>query len=517
MAAVELNKRGFVVAILATVFVLIPAASRALAQTLPRVERVRFERLNFNVDDKIPARELLPTPPKTPSTGMLITDDLARVPEVQFQEPIVVKKAKPDQNVSDKERARVAEELTKTTRKAMLQNAHQLAKINYLNLKKRDLFMETLLESRPDLAGLPFMMGDACRVQPADRPDFKNEVTLVRDLHDQGVNKAGQKSAERFWTQYDTELLAQRMKKKDRRHKDQFTVDSLMQILGPEPREYQLGLVPRLKEFGNERATQALVRLAVFSTDAEVRRIAVEALQKRATKPSTDILLQGLRYPWPSVAQNSAEAAVQLKRADLIPELIKMLEEPDPRAPRVRHERGKKTPVVRELVRINHHRNCMLCHAPGNTEDVTKDSPTNATWTEVEKGVQSRMVHGFPTLDPNIVVASVPTPGEDIESVRYYSFASPDMLVRADVTYLRQDFSLLQKVEGAYPWPDMQRFDYLVRTRALSESEAQTYREAFADKSAASPYRQAALSALRRLTGKDLGTTAEQWRTALGL
>ena len=32
---------------------------------------------------------------------------------------------------------------------------------------------------------------------------------------------------------------------------------------------------------------------------------------------------------------------------------------------------GKKVPVVREMVRINHHRNCLLCHAPAVIDEVS--------------------------------------------------------------------------------------------------------------------------------------------------
>ena len=55
--------------------------------------------------------------------------------------------------------------------------------------------------------------------------------------------------------------------------------------------------------------------------------------------------------------------------------------------------------------------------------------------------------------------------------------SSPDLFVRVDVTYLRQDFSQLQPVEDANPWPEMQRFDFLVRTRTVTEAEAADYRE----------------------------------------
>ena len=54
--------------------------------------------------------------------------------------------------------------------------------------------------------------------------------------------------------------------------------------------------------------------------------------------------------------------------------------------------------------------------------------------------------------------------------------ASYDILdnlsVRADVIYLKQDFSVLQPVANAKPWPRMQRFDYLVRKRELNAEEA---------------------------------------------
>jgi hypothetical protein len=91
--------------------------------------------------------------------------------------------------------------------------------------------------------------------------------------------------------------------------------------------------------------------------------------------------------------------------------------------------------------------------------------------------------------------------------------------VRVDVTYLRQDFSLLQPVADANPWPEMQRFDFLVRTRVLTESEAATYAERLGptEPSRPSPYRRALLTALRGLTGRDTGPTADAWRRLLEL
>jgi hypothetical protein len=499
MAALRKTSRGIgvVVALVASVMVLGPGASSAPGQQAPRFEKIRFDKLDFNVDDKIPLRDLLPPAPKTVAPQPLAGNNLAAVPEVQLEEPRVVKTAKPDA-------------VAAAVRKSMIQTAHQIAKVNYLNLKKSDSFMERLLENRPDLAGLPFVIGDACRLPKSDRLDFKNEMDLIRSRLNGAVETGGM---QRFWKD-DDDHVKERRKEKVSAARERFRVAAFRQIIGQNPPE----LVPRLAALSKsapKEATQVLAEMAVFAPDGKVREAAVSALHKLPADPATAVLLKGLRYPWPSVAQNSADAVVQLKRADLIPELIKMLEEPDPRAPVIVAD--KKAPVVRELVRINHHRNCLLCHPPGNTPDILRiNKSSDDKPSKIENGVQSTLLYGSPQFDPEVLVAPVPTPGAPIVPSAYYSGSSPDIVVRADATYLRQDFSLLVKVADADPWPEMQRFDYLVRTRVLTESEAAICRKAFGG-DGPSPYRQAALSALRRLTGKDAGASAEQWRSALGL
>jgi hypothetical protein len=151
---------------------------------------------------------------------------------------------------------------------------------------------------------------------------------------------------------------------------------------------------------------------------------------------------------------------------------------------------GKPALVVRELVRINYHRNCLLCHAPSNTG----------------------------TVAPNTLTPGVPIPGEPLTHNPYRSI-SPDVRVRLDVTYLRPDFSVLQAVADAHPWPEMQRFDFLVRTRTVTEEEAAAYRQALAKQEAGkqSPYQRALLGALRELTGKDTEPSADAWRRLLDL
>jgi hypothetical protein len=136
------------------------------------------------------------------------------------------------------------------------------------------------------------------------------------------------------------------------------------------------------------------------------------------------------------------------------------------------------------MVRVNHLRNCFLCHAPS-----------------------------LDTRDP--VQGSVPTPGQPLPA-GYSAGRGKGPFVRADVTYLRQDFSVMQRVEKPDRWPAWQRFDFLVRTRALTPQEA-----AALDKGEPAPHRmlypqrEAVLFALRELTGEDLGPGGADWRRFL--
>src|SRR5207302_7046716 len=181
-----------------------------------------------------------------------------------------------------------------------------------------------------------------------------------------------------------------------------------------------------------------------------VRLAAVDALKVRRERDYTNILLGGLRYPWPDVARRAADALIKLERTDLAPQLVDLLDQPDPRAPVVREENNKRVQEIRELVKINHHRNCLLCHAPANTGNVSADTLT----------------------------AAVPVPSDPLPSPSQgYQNSLPDILVRLAVTYLRQDFFMFQAVADANPWPEMQRFDFLVRTRPISDKEADAYRD----------------------------------------
>jgi hypothetical protein len=269
-------------------------------------------------------------------------------------------------------------------------------------------------------------------------------------------------------------------------------VAALEQVLGAETPAMQLSLVQHLEAIADAEATRALTRLALFSPTDEVRKGALKALEQRPGREVNEVLLRGLRYPWPVVANRAAEAAVQLGRKDLVPQLVDLLGEADPRMPVVEAKDGKKVHVVRELVRVNHTRNCLLCHVPGNGTDQV--------------------------LGLGLITAQIPSSPPDSPSDGYRNEPGfPENLVRIDVTYLRQDFSTMQPVANSQPWPQMQRFDFFVRNRQLTEVEAGDYAKKLAKDEEASPYRKATLVALRQLTGKDAEPTAAAWRRVLDL
>jgi len=219
-------------------------------------------------------------------------------------------------------------------------------------------------------------------------------------------------------------------------------VAPLQQLMMDQDKQARRTLISLLREIDDRTATAALARRALFDLDPENRDQAVQSLKDRAADDYTPILLEGLRYPWPAVAHNAAAALVQLKRDDVVPQLIAALNRPDPDVPFL--EEG--VPKVRELVRVNHHRNCVLCHAPSTAQD-----------DPVRGGVPS---------------SSLPLP--DPFSVEYYSSSSFERFARADVTYLRQDFSVSMKVADPGKWRATQRFDFLVRVRELTKEEFAT-------------------------------------------
>jgi len=253
-------------------------------------------------------------------------------------------------------------------------------------------------------------------------------------------------------------------------------------------------------------------------SDAKAREAAAGGLRIRRDQDYTAILLDGLRYPWPVVARRAAEALVRLERKDLLLHLIATLEAPDPRLP----EQREGVWQVRELVRINHHRNCLLCHAPAKQNTLLRlRDPSLKTLQTLRDEVSKVLREAKLREERENLLAPMPLPNRSFDQGKDTYRGDHEMeriLVRVDVTYLRQDFSAMLPVENAAPWPDFQRFDFLVRTRNMPAAEATALRQRLQPGAAGrvSPYQQAALFGLRELTGLE-ATSALEWRRLLKL
>jgi hypothetical protein len=417
-------------------------------------------------DPSAPLASLLLPPPKANKAPVYVGDDLACVPELALE-------------------ALPAEELT--TEQWRRRKALVSAAALHLNGKEEDGFLKALLRSRPDLAGVPFVMGDACRTEGDRRAVFKEAAELRVRTHPLVVFS-------RRRTSRRTEVPDPGPGAEKRQPFWQAHTAVAAQVLPAESVEGQLTQLRVLASIPRPEATRALARVAVFSSEEAVRASALEALSVRRERDYTSVLVAALRYPWLAVATNAAQAIAQLDRKDMTPQLVAVLDEPDPRSPRTEKVGGIDVTVAPELVRINHLRNCLLCHAPAEPGKVPEGT----------------------------LVAEVPLPSEELPDTSMgYGRSSSNLLVRElvriDVTYLRQDFSALLEVTEKSAWPAAQRFDFVVRKRILIPAEARDLRArlARANPKGVSPYQRAAAQALRRLTGRDLGTKAQPWRRLL--
>jgi hypothetical protein len=429
------------------------------------------------LDPNTPVEKLLPTPPrKQPALEPVVAQDLAEVPELTLHDPL------------DK---------ILTAAQAREQIANLTARINLLDKKKTDGFILALVEHRADLRGLPFLLGQDCRQSDDSRQAFTELLSVVRVsmpanvvFTPEGFFQTTPATAAKYWKRFDNFLKAGNFKLKNKELLYPTLTDILMQAFGPESVAMRKGMIDFLASVNTPGSTKALARLVIFSPEPELHIAAHAKLKFRNPKDYAEILLRGLRYPWPDVVERSAMAIIALERVDLVPKLITLLDAPDPRLPQPREVQGKPMYVAEQLVRINHHQNCLLCHAPANSTKFSSDLTT----------------------------APVPLPGEKLPSPHdYMRHAQGKFSVRVDVTYLRQDFSRLQKVANAAPWADMQRFDFFVRTVTMSPEEAKVYEKQFRDKTAGqeSPYQRALLTALRALTGRDAPPNAAAWRRML--
>jgi hypothetical protein len=320
-----------------------------------------------------------------------------------------------------------------------------------------------LLAKRPDLRGLPMRRGAECRVSREAARKMAELAVHIRATPSRSLSLHSLQDppvSERVISNLRQETLS--------------TAVQLLQVESPLERR---SLAKALAGIPGRVSTALLARQALFDLSFDVRAAAIGALKKRSADDYRPILLDGLRYPWAPVADHAGEALAALRDDGAVLNLVALLDEPDPCAPtRCKDDKW----VVREVVRINHFRNCLLCHAPSS-------SPEDS-------------LRGL-----------IPIPGKPLPRVAYYG-SQRGYFVRADVTYLRQDFSTCERVAEHREWPEWQRFDYLVRTREMTREEFMAHaKKAPAPERSHYPQKDAVLFALRELTGRTAGENSADW------
>jgi HEAT repeat protein len=262
---------------------------------------------------------------------------------------------------------------------------------------------------------------------------------------------------------------------------------AMTQILMAEDVPLRLVLVDMMADIEGKAATVRLAQRAVYDLSPEVREAAIEALHQRPFVEARQTLVDALRYPWPAVADHAADALAALGDRDAAPLLVALLDKPDPAAPFATQAGAS----VREVVRVKHIENCLLCHAPASGRDPVTDVDPFAGRPQqtYELGRYGR--------------PRIPGSGNGVWANR--------VLIRADVQFLRQDFSITFPPGRNFPSVDGLRFDFLVRTRPLKPAEVQEWKQQPKPDATAYPQREATLYALRAVTGEDAGPTTEGW------
>ncbi len=310
-----------------------------------------------------------------------------------------------------------------------------------------------LLARRADLAGLPFRSGVAARLAAAAAQHLAKGSTALEKLRD--TELAGALKRDEAWGR------AER-------------IPALMQVLMVRAESGRLALAGHVAGIMGKEASAALAQIAVYDPSPDVRREAITGLDGRPAAEYRADLERGLMSPWPAAAEHAAEALVALRRVEATPALIAAYEAPDPQAP---YTKGAgPTRFVKELVAVSHRANCLMCHPASLTE---ADQP-RAVVPSQEELMRVGMGYGF--ILPR---ASSPT---------------KRTFVRADITYLKQDYSVILGGE---------RHDLFVRERLSTPKDAAA---ALARrKKGRTAHQEAAAFALRELTGQDAGPGLENW------
>jgi HEAT repeat protein len=364
--------------------------------------------------------------------------------------------------------------LTRANRQAMIRSYETASGTGSLEFQPNVLF-----DVRQDLTTLPLRPGHLRQLDPAAGATLG---TLSKKLHAY-VDLATPKDSQ---GQRPDPVQLRRILREEKHGKRQEwlrpeAVPVLRQLLIHEETPIRRLLVELLTEINGSRASELLAERAVFDLDPTIREAAIDALRLRPMEEVQQYFVTTMRYPWAPAADHAAEALVALDEQEVVPQLVMLLNQPDPSAPFTGTRGGQ---YQRQLVRINHLSNCMMCHAAAMT-------------------MQEPVLGIAPGTSRRVTPGGWGGGGGSAQTAPFW--------VRADVTFFRQDFSESIPIgqRGVVNQPTL-RFDYLVRTRALSAKETQR-QQSLHDGQAGYEQQEAVLFALRELTGKNAGSDYASW------
>jgi HEAT repeat protein len=375
----------------------------------------------------------------------------------------------------------------------------------------RDL-TPALMARRADLLGLRSRVGDDARL---GREQALNLQVLSQQLRDHVEASIPGVANGVVDLRPDPDVL--RAKLLDPQTRDAWlrpeAIPTLRQLLMHEHNHVRQIYVEAVAQIKGPQASVALAERVLFDVNAEVRAAALVALKSRPTEEYRPTLIGGFLYPWPAVGDHAAEALVALDLRDVVPALVPLLDVRDAGEPFAVDAGKKRWTVVPELVRINHLRNCLLCHSPSF-------SPADPL-----RRVVPNSLHLLP-LPSSGARAQAGSGGKGSwggggsgggGGGKYGGGTKNATItfdwVRADITFLKQDFSVLQPVANhGKVWPADQRFDYMVRLRPVTKKELLVWQEKLEDVKPLSPQKESVMFALRELTGENPGPSAEDWK-----
>jgi hypothetical protein len=347
---------------------------------------------------------------------------------------------------------------------------------------------------RADLVGLPLHQGAMARI---GREEALNLKVLSQRLRLQIQSAMPGNLGTIVDPRPDANVLRQRLLGTPQRElwlRPQ-AIGTLRQLLMPEHRNVRLILVELLSQIEGPLASMVLAERAIFDLDPEVRVTALVALKSRPVHEYDAALVRGLRYPWPTFADHAAEALVALDLRDAVPKMIPLLDARDLSDPYVTYLGKSRWCMMPELVRINHLRNCLLCHS------------YSASPLDPIRGLVPNAEHLVPLPATGVRTGWGGGEGQSGVSIVKQAF------VRPDINFVRQDFSVIQPVpKHGKLWPPDQRFDYLIRLRPVSGKQLLAWQDRVKSYRPTEPQRETLLFALRALAGENPGPAPEDWK-----